>query len=684
MANYSNLGERLRPPDAIPGPVDTQLVRVWIRRKYLDRAWYADFGSASGSESKSNDANAVVTSNSSGTTYQPTKVSIPPKKKGNVKSSVAAQPETDLLGGMWDDTTTTNTNNVAPMPAAASPAPANNDADWDAFGANRANSNAGANDPFATSNSNAPKQGNSFQADFGQMQPSSPPAPQQMSSNQYQNQQQGMTSNQSQGFNNNNNNMQQGFNANFPQQNQMQNMPSTQQPFNANFSPQNQMQNMSSAQQPFNTNFPQQNQMQNIPSQPGFDANFQQQTNGQSFGNNNNMQINMNNSSQQPPPSFDANFQTQGQGQSMPSPQQQQQFGSNMQQNQQSNMTPTSQQQPSFNADFQQQNQMQNMDNFQQSGFNNNGNQQQMLPPTIPQMSPPQPPKPTLDNNVMNIQPQGQQPSFNANFGHTGQERPLSPDKPPQPPQLSGNGQGQNMQPNMQMNAPTQHQDMPPSLNAGVQQQGMQQMQNQSNMGMQINQNNNDMQLNENMMQNDSNMIPSPTSMSNSDVPKGFSTDQSSTVLDIVQEEQPKSSVMIGMTNANDAFDAFSNLSIISNNTPQPENGMQESGDITNTKPASMYKVGQKLIYKDSQGNASAVEVIKVHLDDDLVPFYDIRMLDGREKQTDNAHLQEASIDNTTVVNDISEKLASVTNLINGMNYEHLEKVEQFIKSMMN
>jgi len=49
------------------------------------------------------------------------------------------------------------------------------------------------------------------------------------------------------------------------------------------------------------------------------------------------------------------------------------------------------------------------------------------------------------------------------------------------------------------------------------------------------------------------------------------------------------------------------------------------------------YVVGDKLSYKGED----TVEVIKVYLDDDHIPFYDIRFQDGREKQTTHEYLRE-------------------------------------------
>ena len=116
-------------------------------------------------------------------------------------------------------------------------------------------------------------------------------------------------------------------------------------------------------------------------------------------------------------------------------------------------------------------------------------------------------------------------------------------------------------------------------------------------------------------------------------------------------------------------------------------------------------------MYKDGQGTLSQVEIIKIHLDDELVLFYDIRMSDGKEKQTDDAHLQQqesmasVSSNNDMTMSSVSsnndmtlpeptssfpspnataEKLKVVIDRLNGMNHEQLERVEQFINTITN
>ena len=59
-------------------------------------------------------------------------------------------------------------------------------------------------------------------------------------------------------------------------------------------------------------------------------------------------------------------------------------------------------------------------------------------------------------------------------------------------------------------------------------------------------------------------------------------------------------------------------------------------------KQAPSYKAGMDVFYKNSNlGTVQQARILDVHLDDELVPYYSIRLLDdGREKQTDDAHLR--------------------------------------------
>jgi hypothetical protein len=55
----------------------------------------------------------------------------------------------------------------------------------------------------------------------------------------------------------------------------------------------------------------------------------------------------------------------------------------------------------------------------------------------------------------------------------------------------------------------------------------------------------------------------------------------------------------------------------------------------------STFKKGEDVLYRDSKGNITKVNIVKVHFDDELEPFYDIRFATGKEKQTDDSHLSK-------------------------------------------
>jgi hypothetical protein len=56
------------------------------------------------------------------------------------------------------------------------------------------------------------------------------------------------------------------------------------------------------------------------------------------------------------------------------------------------------------------------------------------------------------------------------------------------------------------------------------------------------------------------------------------------------------------------------------------------------TKLVPLYKADMDVYYRGPQGVTTA-HIVKTHLDDLLEPYYTIRLEDGREKQTDNAHI---------------------------------------------
>lgn len=80
---------------------------------------------------------------------------------------------------------------------------------------------------------------------------------------------------------------------------------------------------------------------------------------------------------------------------------------------------------------------------------------------------------------------------------------------------------------------------------------------------------------------------------------------------------------------------------------PPRRSSMGSMGSLRSPKSVKAktksYVENDKVLYVSSNGDNESATILKVHLDDQLVPFYDIRLLSsGREKQTDEAHLKPA------------------------------------------
>jgi len=153
------------------------------------------------------------------------------------------------------------------------------------------------------------------------------------------------------------------------------------------------------------------------------------------------------------------------------------------------------------------------------------------------------------------------------------------------------------------------------------------------------------------------------------------------------------SSSAIGGEDSADPFDAFNALGIISSSAPfsqptVPPPDPSSTPPNTSANSRVKYEVGQKLEYRDSQNNISLVEVLKAHLDDNLVPFYDIKMENGREKQTDDLHLSvisAQSVNSSYAGADMVSKdalLSNITTLISTLNEKQLRVVEKFVKDI--
>ena len=180
-----------------------------------------------------------------------------------------------------------------------------------------------------------------------------------------------------------------------------------------------------------------------------------------------------------------------------------------------------------------------------------------------------------------------------------------------------------------------------------------------------------------------------------------MNTDQSVT-------NTPNTSVMnVNQTSVN-AFDAFAQLSMGDTTEIIPANEENTATTVpTKSTPdciPSRFAEGSRAVYRDSQNNVSIVNIIKVHLDDDLQPFYTIQMSDGREKQTDDAHLEPSSSDagnepeqmklpteenvtnadrcDTVVDDELSPEIKNIVAALKHLNSEQMIKVEEFISEL--
>jgi len=694
----------LRAPDGSANSVDGQLLRVWFRRKYIDAAWVPG-GNRSGTVMGQNqNQNAQMRVQPTGTRAQ-----IPPK---NVNAAPA--PSADLLGG-WDSAPAAA---PAPVPVQVPVANQHIDAAWDAFGQSRSSAPAFQAD-FGSQNGGGNQQ-TAFQADFAQTSPQSKPMQHQPQPSPAQGQaavgfhsnfpQQSPDPPQQQqvqaSFNPNypqpstptrQSHQDSGFNANFPEQPIPPQHTHVQQQTNqANFQ---QIQQQPQAQMQMQNGYPQQNviqqakfQQQMPPSQQGFNPHFQQQPPQQNMP-----QVQQQNG-------FNANFQQQQQlPQQPPMPahsQQQNAFNANFQQQQQTPQQPPmpapSQQQNGFNANFKQQQQPPMPSPVapqkpQQNGFSANFQQQQQ-PTSIP--SPDHPRR----SQQVSVPASQQQHTFNAHVQQQQSQQPSMPAPAPAPQQqnaFNANFQQQQAQPTIPPPVPPQqaHQMPAPAPAPAPQQHDA----------------------------SNSNFQQCPPMPSAAPVPPQ-PAEQNAFSANFQQQESPApsgegqtemetngqngaaalndSSSMFGSSSGADPFDAFNSLSV-DNPNPQPselprpvavqlpEASKQATVITTSTEEnVQRYEVGKVLEYTDSQQNVTTCEIIRSHLDDGLVPFYDIRMSDGREKQTDNAHLSLPSTAASNTEMSISidvpkeETLKNIAAMLGNLNQDQLSLVEIYVKNL--
>merc|ERR1719343_1662909 len=127
-----------------------------------------------------------------------------------------------------------------------------------------------------------------------------------------------------------------------------------------------------------------------------------------------------------------------------------------------------------------------------------------------------------------------------------------------------------------------------------------------------------------------------------------------------------------------DPMDAFAHLSVGSTENAISSNGIggqsatkQPVDSVTKTNAEVQYEANQIVCYK-SNDKRSKARIIKKHLDDELEPFYTIMLPFGKEKQTDNAHLEPLE----PAFERIEEKLLSFSEA-------QLKQVENFLSSNM-
>jgi Putative GTPase activating protein for Arf len=140
-------------------------------------------------------------------------------------------------------------------------------------------------------------------------------------------------------------------------------------------------------------------------------------------------------------------------------------------------------------------------------------------------------------------------------------------------------------------------------------------------------------------------------------------------------------SVASGGPSSNDPMNAFGHLSV---SGPYVSSGgfggmEQSSGFVAAAAPVSApvvphapkFKAKDVVCYK-TNGSRMKAQIVKVHLDDELDPFYTIALPFGKEKQTDDGHLE--------LIDPLFEKLESK---LLAMSSADLKQIEDFIATMV-
>jgi len=673
LANFNQNEERLRAPDGSASTVDVQLLRVWIRRKYIDKAWK----STDVTEANKDRTSSMVQSNQEGKNKyeaQPTRVKIPSKK-------IDETPVTsDLLGVMWDEAVTPSSTPV--------------DDAWDAFSGSRENSSKQA--AFQThfdhlgqpANSQSQEHPNILNNDGGSSQSNFQPNFNDANLNQ--------TSQAGQDKNQEKNSQHQnaldpkqyprlGFNANFahelpPQVSSTQIEPS----FEANF-------------QSSESGFQQQCQIRHpaLPSHPEVTPIFSIAQSGKRVEPQNApSQIQVPHTTVPPPEQsgFTAKFTDSAYGNHQPHT---------------SYFAGEYTQQPRFSAKFstpQSGNQQQRSETSvpppQQRNlnatFSGSTNSNQQLHTANFSVSPG-----SIQQQSHTVMTQPQQPSFDANYPGSESvydqnhiKKSVLSIQQPQPcfnTNISAeqNGYLQQRQSSSNVNSPgsleklpqplaqqhTMPHQPPPLLTSAIMNDYVTTdspiIQQQSETTISIK---NSFPGEE---EGTKGLLQEDTVKENSEAQSNRSNIQKQSVLTVTNDVRNSSEaaphpqkviprvmdVSEKAHNAFDVFDAFDGLPFISNKLSN-EDGIEtnktdgKSSESNTATTPSNYYTGQRVEYKDNQNNVSCVEIINIHLDDNLLPFFTVRMPDGREKQTDDKYLSSLS---ETTQHDVAVKLKSRT-----------------------
>ena len=148
-----------------------------------------------------------------------------------------------------------------------------------------------------------------------------------------------------------------------------------------------------------------------------------------------------------------------------------------------------------------------------------------------------------------------------------------------------------------------------------------------------------------------------------------------------------------------DAFGAFDGLSL----EPTPSaymgggseaatdagggNAVKPSGHALSSSATSKdlnfapFREGQQVMYTNGEGSCLTV-ITKVHFDDELHPYYTIN-INGRQKQTDNAHLSLPD-GSSQVASNNNVLLQETTSMLQKLNPQQLMQVQQLVINMLS